>query len=428
MTVVALTVDSFKRLRAARVHPSPHGLVPVRGRNEQGKSSLIESMLAALGGKRNAPELPITEGAHGAEVMVDLGDLVVRRKWKRDAFGKATSALTVEASGSKLASPQGVLDNLVAKFADPVAFLEMKPEEQVRTVLAVSGLDAALGRLEAQAQELFEARRDAGREADRLTKAEQALAAEVAGLPPPPHGEDVTALAKRLQEARAANEEVRALQTQEENLRTSGLALNQRIKDLRTELERLEAEQVALRKRWQEVHGSLQKMELVDEQPILDALARHQEASKFEARRAVYQETASAAAAARERHQVYEAQLVEARSEIDAMLASAEMPLPGMAYDPERKLITLKGIPFSSASQAERIKVAAAVAMSGDPPIRVMFAREGSLLDEESRAQLAQLAEERGWQLWIEIVDSNPEGAGVWVEDGEAFGPPEPAG
>ena len=92
-----------------------------------------------------------------------------------------------------------------------------------------------------------------------------------------------------------------------------------------------------------------------------------------------------------------------------------------MTYDAGTKTLKLNEIPFAQASQAERLKAAASVAMAGDPAIRVMFAREGSLLDEESRIYLAELAEASGFQLWLEVVDSEAEGSGVWIEDGEAF-------
>jgi len=186
LTVVRLHVDAFKRMRAARLHPSPTGLIPVRGRNAQGKSSLIESMMAALLGKEGAQELPIMEGAHGAHVVLDLGELVVKRTWKRDSGGRAETKLVVEdVRGVAQASPQKVLEGLLGHFADPVAFQAMKPDDQVKVVLGVLGLDAELAKLEAEATERFERRRDLGRESDRAKKHAGQLALEVEGVPVP---------------------------------------------------------------------------------------------------------------------------------------------------------------------------------------------------------------------------------------------------
>jgi len=185
MTVVHLKVDGYQRMIAADVTPALTGAIEIRGRNGQGKSSLIEAMAEALGVVKS--DLPITEGEHAAEVEVDLGDLIVLKKWTRDSGGQAKAALTVKGrDGSKLKSPAAVLKELRGNFADPVAFLEMKAPEQVKTVLGVTGLDEELERLEGIVLGNYDDRRDLGRDLDRSAKALDVLRLEVEGLPSPP--------------------------------------------------------------------------------------------------------------------------------------------------------------------------------------------------------------------------------------------------
>jgi len=64
--------------------------------------------------------------------------------------------------------------------------------------------------------------------------------------------------------------------------------------------------------------------------------------------------------------------------------------------------------------------------MSGDPMIRVLFVRDGSLCDAQRRMELNALAVERKYQAWFEVVDSTREGPGIWIEDGQAFQPAQP--
>ena len=127
------------------------------------------------------------------------------------------------------------------------------------------------------------------------------------------------------------------------------------------------------------------------------------------------------AQAAAAEHAKADSDLEAVRAKIRDLLAAAPFPVDGMAYDPDEKQITINGIPLAGASQAERIRIAAAVAMAGEPAIRVLFAREGSLLDDEGKAELARIADEKVWQLWLECVDSEREGTGIWIEGGEAF-------
>lgn len=434
VTVVRLEVDAFQRLRAAHVTPTATGLVPVRGRNAQGKSSLIGSMLDALGVEKS--DLPITEGEHGGSVEIELAGenpgstLIVREKITRDSAGKAKRSLTITAAdGSKVKTPAAVLKELRGRFADPVAFLEMPAADQVKTVLHVLGLAAELQRLEDVAAEQYETRRDLGREADRVGKAAQELQNEVRGLPAlPDHPEGLEGLTTALQQAKDHNARVQSLGVMLTTATTRGKELKARREAMAAQLAKLEKEIAETdeaidqqRVDWtatKELMG--EAGEPLDLEPILEEIRAHESAGKARARRELASETQREADEAKAEHAEAEAALEVTRTEIAQLLTGAPFPVEGMGYDVEAKTLTIGGIPFGQASQAERLKAAAAVAMSGSPAIRVLFAREGSLLDDESQALLGQLAEARGFQLWLEVVDSDPNGAGIWIEDGEA--------
>jgi DNA repair exonuclease SbcCD ATPase subunit len=427
MTVVRLDVDSYKRLHAAHVTPTPTGLVLVRGKNAAGKSSLIESMLEALGAEKS--ELPITEGEHTAEVVVNLGALVVRKHWTRDSGGKAKATLTIEAAdGSAVKGPAGVLKELRSHFADPVAFLEMTPAAQVKTVLAVLGLDEELDRLEALAAGHYERRRDLGRDVDRLAKALAEISSEVEGLPVPPTDGTIDELAVELQRIKDHNAGIDRLRQEMEVAGQRGKLAVGRLKHLteqaekiRDELNDANAEISAHRAEWESAAAEVKGRALEDPEPIVERMRAHEEASKHAGRRELLESTRAQHGDAQKVHAHVEDGLQATRSAIATLLGSAAFPVDGMAYDHEAKVITIDEIPFSQASQAQRLKAAAAIAMAGNPAIRVMFAREGSLLDEESRMQLAALAEENQFQLWLEVVDDTAEGSGVWIQEGEAF-------
>lgn len=419
-TVVRLEVDSYKRLRAATLEPSPTGLVLVRGENGAGKSSAIEAMLEVLGVERAA--LPITEGEHGASVVAYLGDdLIVRKRWTRDAAGKAKAALTIEgADGGKIASPAAVLETLRGHIADPVAFLSEKPDAQVKTVLGVLGLTAELERLEGLAATQYERRRDSGRDADRLTKAAAELSAEVRGIPAPKVSGTVDALAGALQSAKDHNARLEAAVARRAATERRGKDLAARITALEAQLVQLRADRDAAKAEWVEANTAATAADMIDVAPILEALRDHEEASRFAGRVEQANRLEHEAAAARAEHDAAEKALEGARGAISELLGSVTFPIPGMAYDHEAKVLTIGGIPFQQASQGERLKAAAAIAMAGNPSIRVLFAREGSLIDKRGQAQLAEIAAANGFQLWLEVVDSEREGAGIWVEDGVA--------
>jgi len=431
MTVVRLTVDSFKRLRAAHLSPSPTGLVPVRGPNAQGKSSTIESMLSAFGIER--PSLPITEGEHGSDIVVELANeagevlLVVRQHWSRDSAGKAKGKLSVEgADGTPFGSPAAVMKELVGFAADPGAFLDMKAPDQVKTILGVLGLSDALDALESDAKGLYDKRRDLGRDSDRLSKAAAALVAEVDGLPAPPTDGSIEELTARLTAAKDHNAAIATHQQTQRSAAQRGTEAKERLVRLQAEVQKLEDEIQAQRDAWESAKSELAGIgEPLDTAPIEQALAAHEEATKHAARREMMQQAVAAAEEASDAHEDVKCLLEEKRLDIAQLLDGVQFPVDGMSYDADAKVIKVGDIPFESASQGERLRIAAAVAMAGAPKIRAIFVREGSLLDHESQAVLADIAAANKFQLWLEIVDeADPEtgarAAGIWIEDGEA--------
>jgi hypothetical protein len=56
--------------------------------------------------------------------------------------------------------------------------------------------------------------------------------------------------------------------------------------------------------------------------------------------------------------------------------------------------------------------------MAMNPDLRVICIRDASLLDDDSKAALAAMAEERDYQIWLEVV-GDPGELGVIIEDGE---------
>ncbi len=106
--------------------------------------------------------------------------------------------------------------------------------------------------------------------------------------------------------------------------------------------------------------------------------------------------------------------------EVDAtkaeLVAGATFPVPGIGFDENG--VTYNGIPFDQSSTAEQIRVSMAVGLAMNPKLKIVLIRDGSHLDEDSLAQVAQMAEDAAAQVWIERVGDGDEGA-IIIEDGE---------
>jgi hypothetical protein len=104
-------------------------IILIGGKNAQGKSSALDALTVAFGGKRAAPADPVRHGADEADIDVELdgGALTITARSTPDGDSK----LEVREKGSVIRSPQARLDKLVgARFLDPIAFLQLSATDQ----------------------------------------------------------------------------------------------------------------------------------------------------------------------------------------------------------------------------------------------------------------------------------------------------------
>ena len=154
MIVVGLKSENVKRLKAVEIIPK--GNVIIGGRNGQGKSSTIDSLAMALGGKSLIPDLPIRNGQKKAKITVDLGDFVVTRTITASGGG------TLKISGHEGGSPQKLLDGFTGKLTfDPLKWSEMDPKAQLILLKEMVGIDFT--DLDDERKNIYNKRTDANR-------------------------------------------------------------------------------------------------------------------------------------------------------------------------------------------------------------------------------------------------------------------------
>ena len=140
MTILQLTASNVKRIRAVDISPNPADpLVKIGGANGQGKSSVLDSIMYALGGKKVQAAQPVRIGEQEAFVELDLGELTVRREWRANG----TETLRVRTrEGAAVGREQEKLNALISQVSfDPMGFADLPAEKQVATLVGLVGLD-----------------------------------------------------------------------------------------------------------------------------------------------------------------------------------------------------------------------------------------------------------------------------------------------
>ena len=100
-----LEIENVKRVRAVKVEPTASGLTIIGGRNNQGKTSVLDSIAWALGGNRYCPTRPQRDGsAIPPSLKITLNNgIIVERK------GKNGDLKVIDPSGKK--AGQQLLDS-----------------------------------------------------------------------------------------------------------------------------------------------------------------------------------------------------------------------------------------------------------------------------------------------------------------------------
>lgn len=427
--ILRLSVQNVKRISAVEIRPDPKdGLVIIRGENGQGKSSVLDSIAYAIGGKTLQPPKVIRDGEESAEVVIETEDMIITRRFT--AAGQQLSVSTKD--GAKFSAPQGKLDELVGRLSfDPLSFMRLEPKAQAEAVRKLVGID--FSQLDAKRAQTFAERTLVNREVAQLD-------ARIKALPPAEAftAVDVAALLAELEQLQQQETASRALADKKAAIVRDGQIQNEKIKATEAEIadleQRLQAarakltDQVAhrdtLRRNVRDVDGELAMIPIVGpdlervREQLRNAESINAKARAQEDRRRLEQQVVERSSAA--------VALSNAIEAIDAekakTLAAASFPVPGLSFGEAG--VTLNELPLEQASSAEQLRVSVAMGLALNPRLRVLLVRDGSLLDSNSLALVAGMAEAAGAQVWIEIVGKD--GDGIVIEDGTTASSPPP--
>lgn len=441
MKITAIAVKDFKRIKDVRITPdADRALILIGGSNGAGKSSTLDALTAAFGGKKALPGDPVRHGADEAEIVVQLdGNLTIRRTIAPDG----TSTLEVRDELGARKAPQAVLDGIIgSRFLDPLHFLAQPAKEQrAQLMKMIDGAERIVG-LDEKRERAFAKRTEVGRD---LTKAK----GELERLPVIVPGEpidvaELTAESKRLAEKQRADDGLGRVAEQcereVEGAKSRLASINRERAQVEAEIERLKgraAKLIAEAAEWEEdvkkteAFAAESKAKLDDaakewaelqprrEQVDADLARADKHNSEVYSRRA-HMERRTDAAASVEKLDKEVAELTKVIQTIDTrkaeILGAAKLPVDGLGIDAEG--ITLNGVPFIQASAAERLRVALGLAMAASPELGDVWIRDGALLDDESLELVAQQAAAAGRRCWIERVGTKDPGV-IVIKDGQ---------
>ena len=465
MKIISLQAENFKKLHAIEITPDGN-FVQITGRNGQGKSSTLDAIWVALAGIGVAPKQPIRKGAESARIRLDLGEIKVTRHFKATEDGAYTTSLTVEsAEGARYPSPQKLLDSLLGAMSfDPLAFSRMDAKAQFDALrkfvpdIDFDAIDRAqLGDYQKRT-DVNRRLKDAKASADNIRVTDK----------PPCEPIDESALVVKLKEAGEHNTDIERRKVNREKftariaeLREINATANARFEEFATrhqsacdtrvnelieEMERLKARielvqsttKEEMLQRSREI--AVEAVNALDEAtalqakldaagPLPDIIDAAQVAAELNTARTNNQRHAEWAADTKKRTdlralaKILETESVALTKQMDqrlkdkqAAIAAAQLPIHGISFG--EGAVLLNDVPFDQSSDAEKLRASVEMAMAANPKLRVVRIRDGSLLDEDGLRLVAEMADARDCQVWLERVDGSGK-VGIVLENGQ---------
>lgn len=407
----ALEFENVKRIRAVALEPAQSGLTVIGGNNNQGKTSILDTIAWALGGDRYKPSNPVRDGSVlPPMVRVTLSNgLIVERS------GKNSTLKVTDPSGKR--SGQQLLNSFVEELAlNLPKFMEAPNREKANTLLQIIGVGNQLRALEQKEVEIYNRRRVVGQEADRKKK----FALEMPFYPDAPR-EPVSAyeLIQRQQAILAQNGENQRKRQKVEQLTYQRNRLAAEMDSLKEKLKRLHEEHAACcedlefaYKSAEDLHDEsteqIQK-DLMDIETINVKVRANSDRERAEQDAQLY----------REQYDGLTVDLEATRQAKIDLLNGASLPLEGLGV--ENGELTYCGKKWDGMSGSDQLKVATAIVRALNPQCGFVLLDKLEQMDLKTLQEFGAWLQSQNLQAIATRVSTGSE-CTIIIEDGQVAG------
>lgn len=400
----SLEIENVKRVRAVKIVPTQNGLTVLGGRNNQGKTSILDSIAWVLGGNRFRPSNPQREGSvipPTLKVTLNNG-IVVERK------GKNSDLKVTDPSGQK--AGQQLLDSFVEQLAlDLPKFMASSGKEKAQTLLKIIGVDEQLAKLDYEETSKFNERLAVGRIADQKTK----FAKEM------PYFEEVPKELVSVSEMIRQQQEILARNGENQRKRENLHRLEEKMQQINEQME-------ALLKQQTQVQNNLQiaRMDAVDlhDESTAELERNISEIEEINRKVRANLDKEKAEEDAKQYENQYMAltnDIEKIRKQKNDLLASADLPLDELSVE-DGELI-YKGQKWDGMSGADQMKVSTAIIRKLNPQCGFVLLDKLEQMDVETMQKFNNWLEAEGLQAIATRVSTGGE-CSLIIEDGYVVG------
>jgi len=413
MKIFNLKTENLKGVKVIDITPKDD-MVIISGKNGAGKTSALDSIWFAMewkAGSKGTP-MPIRKGEKFASVRLTLCEdltkeqieqgikpkplFIVYRSWTESGnmYLKVTNA-----EGLVYETPQKLLDGFIGYLSfDPRLFARMNDKEQRDLLIKITGFDVA--GIEEKIAELREQRRLQGQKVKLLSGEREEIT--IKDLPDTLINPNV--LSDRYDQAVNTNNTIK---TGEEKLKNNKMIINdntKKVKELQQEIEDIKNGTLETEKNNKKIEKWLSENKPINTDVIKQEISNAYAINEQIEAQAVYDGFTKG--------------IEENVIELENGLKKSWSKIPDQKLSLTEIGIAYNGIPFTQISFSEQMRISMGIAMALNTKFKVIRISDYSLLDDDSRKVIRQMAKDFGYQIIAEEVDSTGE-IGFYMEEGE---------
>lgn len=405
--IASLTTENVKRVKSVHIEPSPNGLTIIGGNNNNGKTSILDSIAWALGGNKYRPSKAQREGSVvPPTINLKLSNgLIVERK------GKNSDLKVTDPTGNK--AGQNLLDSFVEELAINLPkFINSSDKEKANTLLEIIGVGQQLYELECQEKEKYNMRRSIGQIADQKEK----FAKEQPFYPEAPKTlVSITDLITQQQDILAKNGE-------NQRKRDMTDQLHRQATQLMAEIERQENTLANLKEQYQSVLRDYDVAQKTSEQlqdestEELEESIANIEAINIKVRANLDREKAEQDAAEyRTQYSSLTTEIESLRKQRMDLLQNADLPLEGLSVEDGELLYN--GQRWDNMSGSQQLMVSTAIVRKLKPECGFVLIDKLEQMDMQTLNEFGAWLEQEGLQAIATRVSTGDE-CSIIIEDG----------
>lgn len=407
MKILGLSIENVRLIKAVEMSFKKKGLTQLRGKNQQGKTTILDCFEMLFGGTKAVPKNVTTKGEDSSRIIGEFDGYRIERKIK----GDKTSIKVTSEDGKEVKSPQKFLDTLVNGLTfDPRPFIEKTPAEKMKFLMNELKIDFT--EIDAKIKEAEEERTAVGR-----------LVKQYGTLPILKKVEevDVTMLMSTKDKLDKDNATIDRGLEKKKNLEESTTTLEEEIAELKAKLEAKEEKKKANDEEYTKVVAALKKLgDKADTSELVKSISTASETNKAAAAYLANSIKKKEKLAKEKEYSNLDVKIDELREEKKEILRNAPVPIKGLE-------IRFDGLYYNdiysenwSDSQSMRISCELCAAMQ--PELRAIFMDKGEAYDNDQLQALNDWAVENDIQAVLTIVDSmdgDRKEDAIYIEAGE---------